>query len=152
MDARSQVTGTDGHKTIKVNTSKTRTLDEAAKEYAEELYRQHRECLPTLHFIAQGGHKEQLKLDEAKTEALRRQRQLEKDASTLASGGQAGARVWCGKKWKPSTVQDHVLLQGVRHGCLITCVRALSATAASRAGAARACTARSAVAWTVASR
>jgi hypothetical protein len=86
MDARSQVTGTDGHKTIKVNTSKTRTLDEAAKEYAEELYRQHRECLPTLHFIAQGGHKEQLKLDEAKTEALRRQRQLEKDASTLALG------------------------------------------------------------------
>jgi hypothetical protein len=86
MTARSQVTGIDGHRTIKVNTSSTRTLDEAAKECANELYRQHRLCLPTQHFIAHGAHKQELKLDEAKTEALRLQRQLEKDASTLARG------------------------------------------------------------------
>ena len=86
MKARSHVTGIDGHRTIKVNTSSTRTLDEAAKECANELYRQHRECLPTQHFIAQVGHKQELKLDEAKTEALRLQRQLENDASTLARG------------------------------------------------------------------
>ena len=39
MTARSQVRGMDGHKTIKVSTSRTRTLDEAAKECAEEFYR-----------------------------------------------------------------------------------------------------------------
>ena len=36
--------------------------------------------------MAHGAHKQELKLDEAKTEALRRRRQLEKDASTLALG------------------------------------------------------------------
>ena len=51
MTARSHVTGVDGHRTIKINTSGTRTLDEAAKECANELYSQHRECLPTVHFI-----------------------------------------------------------------------------------------------------
>jgi hypothetical protein len=86
MKVRSHARGIDGHRTIKVNTSSTRTLDEAAKECANELYRQHRECLPTQHFIAQVGHKQELKLDEAKTEALRLQRQLENDASTLARG------------------------------------------------------------------
>ena len=86
MTARSHVKGIDGHKTIKVNTSSTRTLDDAAKECAEELYRWHRECLPKQHFIAQLGHQQELKLDGAKTEALRLQRQLEKDASTLARG------------------------------------------------------------------
>jgi hypothetical protein len=60
MKARSHVTGIDGHRTIKVNNSSTRTLDEAAKECANELYRQHRECLPTQHFIAQVGHKQEL--------------------------------------------------------------------------------------------
>ena len=69
-----------------VNTSGTRTLDEAAKECADELYSQHRECLPKVHVMAHGAHKQELKLDEAKTEALRRRRQLEKDASTLALG------------------------------------------------------------------
>jgi hypothetical protein len=86
MAARSHVTGIDGHKTIKVTTSSTRTLDDAAKECAEELYHWHRECLPTQHFIPQVGHKQERKLDEAKTEALRLQQQLEKDASTLALG------------------------------------------------------------------
>ena len=86
MTARSQVAGIEGHKTIKVSTSSTRTLDDAAKECANELYQQHRECLPTQHFIAQVGHKQELKLDKAKTEALRLQRQLENDASTLARG------------------------------------------------------------------
>jgi hypothetical protein len=52
MTARSQVTGIDRQRTIKVNTSSTRTLDEAAKECANELYRQHLDCLPTQHFIA----------------------------------------------------------------------------------------------------
>ena len=32
MTARSHVTGIDGHKTIKVNTSSTRTLDEVAEQ------------------------------------------------------------------------------------------------------------------------
>ena len=86
MTARSHVTGIEGHKTIKVNTSSTRTLDDAAKECAEELYRWHQKCLPTQHFLAQVGHKQELKLDDAKTEALRLQQQLEKDASTLALG------------------------------------------------------------------
>ena len=53
MKVRSHARGIDGHRTIKVKTSSTRTLDEAAKECANELYRQHRECLPTQHFIAQ---------------------------------------------------------------------------------------------------
>ena len=49
-------------------------------------------------------------------------RTLDARRSASESGGQTGARVWCGKKWKPSTVPDHVLLQGpgVRHGCQIS--------------------------------
>ena len=86
MTARSLVTGIDGHKTIKVSTSSTRTLDQAAEQCVDALFRQHRECLPKVHVIAHGAHKQELKLDEAKTEALRRRRQLEKDASTLALG------------------------------------------------------------------
>ena len=86
MTARSHVTGIDGHKTIKFNTSSTRTLDEVAEQCVDELFRQHRECLPKVQVMAHGAHKQELKLDEAKTEALRRRRQLEKDASTLALG------------------------------------------------------------------
>ena len=54
MTASSQVRGMDGHKTIKVNTSSTRTLDEAAEQCVEELYSQHRDCLPPVHFMAHG--------------------------------------------------------------------------------------------------
>ncbi len=39
-----------------------------------------------MHVIAHGAHKQELKLDDSKTEALRRQRRLKKDASTLAIG------------------------------------------------------------------
>ena len=89
MTARSHVTGIDVHRTIKVSTSSTRTLDEAAEQCVDELFRQHRECLPKVHVMAHGAHKQEPKLDEAKTEALRRRRQLEKDASTLALGANA---------------------------------------------------------------
>jgi hypothetical protein len=74
------------HKTIKVSTSSTRTLDQAAGQCVDALFRQHRECLPKVHVIAHGAHKQELKLDDSKTEALRRQRRLKKDASTLAIG------------------------------------------------------------------
>ena len=57
MTARSHVTGIDGHKTIKVNTSSTRTLDEVAEQCVDELFRQHRECLPKVHVMAHGAHK-----------------------------------------------------------------------------------------------
>jgi hypothetical protein len=108
MAARSHVTGIDGQKTIKVSTSSTRTLDDAAKECAEELYRWHQKCLPTQHFLAQVGHKQELKLDDAKTEALRLQRQLENDASTLARGADVPLNLANRKDFDGNDMEKHV--------------------------------------------
>jgi hypothetical protein len=108
MTARSHVTGIDGHKTIKVSTSSTRTLDQAAEQCVDALFRQHRECLPKVHVIAHGAHKQELKLDEAKTEALRRQRQLKKDASTLAIGADVPLDRANRKNVDPNHMERHV--------------------------------------------
>jgi hypothetical protein len=67
----------DRHKPVKVNTSSSRTLDEASEECASKLFQLHRECLPAIHFIQSADHQQSLKLDEAKDEALRRQQELE---------------------------------------------------------------------------
>ena len=76
----------DRHKSVKVNTSKSRTLDEASEECASKLFQLHRECLPAIHFIQSADHQQSLKLDEAKDEALRRQQELENEARTLQAG------------------------------------------------------------------
>ena len=76
----------DRHKSVKVNTSKSRTLDEASEECASKLLQLHRECLPAIHFIQSADHQQSLKLEEVKDEALRRQQELENEARTLQAG------------------------------------------------------------------
>ena len=76
----------DRHKSVKVNTSKSRTLDEASEECARKLLQLHRECLPAIHFIQSADHQQSLKPEVVKDEALRRQQELENEARTLQAG------------------------------------------------------------------
>ena len=76
----------DRHKSVKVNTSKSRTLDEASEECASKLFQLHRECLPAIHFIQSADHQQSLKPEVVKDEALRRQQELENEARTLQAG------------------------------------------------------------------
>jgi hypothetical protein len=64
--------------------------------------------LSKVHVIAQGAHKQELKLEDAKEEALRRQQQLEEDASTLALGANVPLARVNRKTFDANDMEKHV--------------------------------------------